>query len=320
MTKRCLDEAQIQSYLDGELPPEEFARAEAHLAACPACGTAAREAEEELSVFMRAFEADSLLSVPTERLRARVEAAVDGLRVSESRQAVGPEREGWSLRGWLASLAGSLALTPSRAVAFGGLAAALALGVIFAVVQSNVRPEGRETARVDLPTATGRTEAVVPAAEEAGAGAQSQETRQGSERVAEDVPARAASKPRTVNASLNRVREPRRAPVREARPAAAPEKAAEERLLPGEEKYLQSIAALEKTVKGVSDRVLEPSVRASFERNVEVVNQAIGASRRNALRNPKDKEAAKFLFSAYQSKVELLSAVVEQAQVAALNR
>ncbi|HEV2763457.1 MAG TPA: zf-HC2 domain-containing protein [Pyrinomonadaceae bacterium] len=332
MTKRCLDEGLIQSYLDGELSPEETARTEAHMAGCESCAAGVREAEAELAVFMRAFEADAALSVPTERLRERVEASVAGLQVSESRRTVEPEREGWSLRGWLASLADVFALTPARAVAFGGLAAVLAFGVLFAVVRRDVKPSADEMARSNKPTpGAAAAEAVRPTQETRDAGETTTNGTQSSKGLTEgktegEPEGRtegetlvAANQPRVVSASVKRAPAPRRAVVREARTNAAPEKNAGEKLLPGEERYIQSIASLEKTVQGVSDLVLQPSVRAEFERNVEVVNQAIGASRRNALRNPKDREAAKFLFSAYQSKVELLSAVVEQAQVAALN-
>jgi len=319
MTKRCLDEGQIQGYLDGELSPDDFARAEAHLASCGSCAAAVREAEAELALFMRAFEADASVSVPTERLRERVETAVSGLKASELQLAAESEREGWSLRGWLASLTGAFALTPARAVAFGGLAAVLAFGVLFAVVRREVKPSGDEIALSNAPTTGAASNGGVRPTQETQAASETAKGTDDPKAETEGETLVASHQPRTVNAGLRRVREPRRAVGREARPRVAPEKNADENVLPGEAKYLQSIASLEKTVQGVSDRVLQPSVRAEFERNVEVVNRAIGASRRNALRNPKDKQAAGFLFSAYQSKVELLSSVVEQAQVASLN-
>ena len=49
---------------------------------------------------------------------------------------------------------------------------------------------------------------------------------------------------------------------------------------------------------------------------VAVVNQAIVSSRVAARRNPQDTDAKEFLRAAYQNKVELLSAVADQTQLA----
>jgi hypothetical protein len=57
-----------------------------------------------------------------------------------------------------------------------------------------------------------------------------------------------------------------------------------------------------------------------LERNVAELDKAITASRRKAQRNPQDKDAKDFLFAAYQSKVELLTTVADQTQMAALGR
>ena len=66
--------------------------------------------------------------------------------------------------------------------------------------------------------------------------------------------------------------------------------------------------------------MLKPQVRAQYERNLAVLDKAIEETRLVARRNPKDKDAVDFLMSAYQSKVELLTTVADQAQVAALGR
>lgn len=320
MTKRCLDEGLIQSYLDGELSPDESARIESHALACAPCAAMVREAEEELALFASAFEADAALAVPTERLRDRIEMAVSDLQAARRREAVETSGEGWGVRRWFASLAGVFALTPARAAAFGGVAAVLTFAVIFSVVRSDVQKTQNQMARVNVPTpdvqpqTTHQTQGAdvnAPTRETSDPTTAGSTTTNTTASVT--PPAVSHRRAGVVNARDNNKRAPRRVNEREVKPAGEP-------MLPGEQKYLQSIASLEKTVQGVSDRVLQPSVRAEFERNVAVVDHAISASRRNALRNPKDAEAAKFLFSAYQSKVELLSAVVEQAQVAALGR
>lgn len=332
MTKRCLDEGAIQGYLDGELSPEEAARAEAHVAACDACAHAVREAEAELALFASAFELDASVPVPTERLRERIDAAVSELQYARGREAAESDGGTWSVRRWLASLAESFALTPARAAAFGGLAAVLAFAAVFAVLRPDVRRPDNDMASTHAPSrgaqpdaarTTGEPNTTAPTEgqqhETASAGHATPDGPDGTgvpggtANLPKDAPSRLNGSSHAKVVSARHARATRRPGVIEVEPAG-------ERLLPGEGKYVQAIASLEQTVKRVSDQVLQPSVRAEFEHNVAVVDQAISASRRNAMRNPKDREAAKFLFSAYQSKVELLSAVVEQAQVATLGR
>ena len=43
---RCLDEAKLQSYFDGELSIELMESVTSHLASCVTCAAAARELEE----------------------------------------------------------------------------------------------------------------------------------------------------------------------------------------------------------------------------------------------------------------------------------
>ena len=90
--------------------------------------------------------------------------------------------------------------------------------------------------------------------------------------------------------------------------------------MPGEKNYREAIASLEVAVKAGGDAVLNPSARIEYERNIAVLDRAIEETRRVALRNPKDKDAVSFLMAAYQSKVELLTTVADQTQVAALGR
>ena len=91
-------------------------------------------------------------------------------------------------------------------------------------------------------------------------------------------------------------------------------------LLQGEKSYQTAIASLEKTIKMGGDSSLKPSLRVEYERNLAILDTAIAQTRQVAAQNPKDKDAVGFLMSAYQSKVELLTKVADQAQVAALGR
>jgi len=78
--------------------------------------------------------------------------------------------------------------------------------------------------------------------------------------------------------------------------------------------------AIEETIKLGGDATLRPAVRVTYERDLALLDSAIKETRRVAAENPKDKDAVGFLMSAYQSKVELLTKVADQAQVAALGR
>ena len=90
--------------------------------------------------------------------------------------------------------------------------------------------------------------------------------------------------------------------------------------LPGEKEYQTAIASLEKTIKLGGDEAIRPALRADYERNLALIDSAITQTRQVAAQNPKDKDAVGFLMAAYQSKVELLTRVADQAQVAALGR
>ena len=96
--------------------------------------------------------------------------------------------------------------------------------------------------------------------------------------------------------------------------------APKEEALPGEKEYQTAIASLEKTIKFGGEQSLRPTLRADYERNLALLDSAIQQTRQVAAQNPKDKDAVGFLMAAYQSKVELLTRVADQAQVAALGR
>src|SRR5215207_4705997 len=79
---RCLDEAKLQSYFDGELSIELMESATSHLAACVTCAAAARELEQEAALLTAALSPEFEASVPTELLRQRIDAAVLGERIA----------------------------------------------------------------------------------------------------------------------------------------------------------------------------------------------------------------------------------------------
>ncbi|MDQ1612366.1 MAG: hypothetical protein QOG00_2297, partial [Pyrinomonadaceae bacterium] len=96
----------------------------------------------------------------------------------------------------------------------------------------------------------------------------------------------------------------------------APPATNNEPVLADEKTYLSSIASLTSAIETQGAEGMSPTLRAEYERNLAVVNQAIVSSRVAARRNPQDTDAKEFLRAAYQNKVELLSAVADQTQFA----
>ena len=299
MTDRHLDEGIIQAYIDGELSQAHAAATAAHLAACEACTAALAEAEGETSFFATAFAPDDSLSVPTAALRARLNAAVAQLEASkESEQR---HSQGWSFGGFLASLSGLFTFTPQSAIAFASLLAVVVAGVIYLSVQ---RP--RQTP--DKPQGTSEVAKINPAPE----------------RPLEVTPTPTIFEPKPVtpnetgNGRTGHVQAKQNARSDNRRPAVAPAPKVE--ALPGEKEYQTAIASLEKTIKFGGEQSLRPALRADYERNLALLDSAIEQTRKVAAQNPKDKDAVGFLMATYQSKVELLTRVADQAQVAALGR
>ncbi len=235
--------------------------------------------------------------MPTAALRARLNAAVAQLETSSESEP----RHSQARRsgGFLASLAGLFNFTPRAAAAFATLLLAVAAGIIYISSQksqqTNNSPEiARTTNPTPAPAVTTTPENVEP-------------------KPAAPIEKASGGGPTVVPAKHGT----RRSNVR--RQPAAP-RAPKEEALPGEKAYQTAIASLEKTIKSGGDESFRPAVRADYERNLALIDSAIAQTRQVAARNPKDKDAVGFLMSVYQSKVELLARVADQAQVATLGR
>jgi hypothetical protein len=50
-----------------------------------------------------------------------------------------------------------------------------------------------------------------------------------------------------------------------------------------------------------------PALQVEYEHSLAVINNAIAATRDVARKNPKDPQAAQFVLTAYQSKVDLMN-------------
>lgn len=293
MTDRHLDEAILQAYIDGELSHTHAVATAAHLAACAACSAALAAAEDESSFFATAFAPDDSVGVPTAALRARLNAAVAQLEAPADSEE--QHSQGWNLGGFLASLSGLFTFTPRTAAAFATLLVAAAAGIIyFASQKTPPTPSTPEVAQTHNPA---------PASKATPESFKPESGEPKPVKKVNDGPAYVAAKYGT----------------RSTRKPVAP-RAPKEETLPGEKDYRTAIASLEKTIKLSGDESLRPALRADYERNLALIDSAITQTRQVAAQNPKDKDAVGFLMSAYQSKVELLTRVADQAQVSALGR
>jgi hypothetical protein len=176
------------------------------------------------------------------------------------------------------SLAGLLFPSPPRAFGYASLAAVIILSAIFGVVYLQRRP-ATSVAQVDPRkplAATSPALAPEPSPKVPGPG-------QGPGPVAgpPKMPLRKTPRRNTTDAAF----------------------------LPGERNYVKTIAALDSTIK--SDAPLRPSLRVDYEHNLALLDHAIEMTRDAALKNPKDAQAKKFMYAAYQSKVALLNQVAD---------
>ncbi len=295
--RECIEEGILQGYVDDELSPETMERVAAHLSACATCAEAATVASGEMSLFTSAFEAENALEIPTVTLRERIDAAIAEM----NRPAELFERkQSGRLGDWLASFAGLFKVSPQRALGFASLVAIVAFAAIFALVRLN-RSEATDNspqtvAEVNDPKTTGGKGSPSPTPPKAG-----------SPDVDPDKDDKAAPKKQTT-------------PKKQVRPVLVPEP---EQLqkddlaakpLPGEQNYLKAIDSLAYEIQASGETAMKPSLRAEYERNLAIVDQAIDSTRRVARRNPNDPDASEFLYSSYQSKLDLLSAVAEQVR------
>jgi hypothetical protein len=347
--KNCLDEGTLQAYLDGELSAETSNGVAAHLAACGTCAGAAGAAEQELALFSEAFAPAFSASVPTEKLRARLDEAIAGLNTPPLRPAPATSQAHGSrlllllLRSYFDSLLASLkTFTPRQATAFASFLVAVALAVVFALMQTPDRPNAPEQIARNNPmpaspvVQTGNGAArdnrdasaarnVESAARDNNESAsrddnESAPGRPGDERAAIARSERAAAAKVGLSGVRARVGVTRDAGGNAGEAANTPDAAIAattvEPLLADEKTYLSSIASLTSAIEAEGAAAMTPTLRAEYERNLAVVNQAIVSSRVAARRNPQDTDAKEFLRAAYQNKVELLSAVADQTQLA----
>jgi hypothetical protein len=277
--KQCLDEGMLQSYFDGELSTLLMERATSHLASCVTCASAARELEEENALLSEAFAMEFADSVPTERLRRRIDAAVSGIQIVRP-VVQQPSR----VSSFFSSLTSLFTLAPQRTMGYAALMLVLVFGVIFGLAKLR-------GSAPDESTIAGVKATVNPTSAITDSGAIVKTVDSIKTPVEEEPPVKVKRQRRQVATQVA----PKPAPVK---------------LLPGERAYLQTIAKLDTTIKeGKKD--MRPALQVEYERNLAVVDRTIAATRNAAKKNPGDPDAADFMFAAYQSKVDLLNTIAD---------
>jgi len=292
--RECVDEGILQSYFDGELSSKMAEGVASHLASCVGCAQAARELESESLLLAEALEPEFVLSVPTERLRHRVDAAIAGLQVKSTRASVASNAGGMPavpvVRRWVQSIAELFTLSPQRAFGYAGLAAV----ILFATVVGGIY--WRYVGQVNDSENKSIIVAVNPGADNS---------------LPSPLPVKGADVTAPTNDGPKQP--PNKKPI-SPRPGGGNVIANQVRLLrllPGERSYLKTIASLDATINAESSRQMKPSLQVEYQRNLAMVDQAIAATRSAAKVNPSDPDAAEFMFAAYQSKIDLLNQVAD---------
>lgn len=325
--RACVDEGTLQAYLDGELGVARAGEVAAHLSACETCAAFAHEATDHFTLLSSALDAGETLNVPTEHLRARIDAAIAELQPTRNTSSTTSTSLVERLRAFASSLPTQLAFAPRGATAFASfLVAAVLIAAIFYVLrpQSHTSP-GEKQKTVEIA-------AIKPSSNADGAGTQESAVNTGSAgdknraSASEDVREAKSPAPRRVtrassgSVGFTEAVYKREGSVRGEASRTNDSNASDVPLLPVEKSYASAIASLKSSIDQQKAQSMTPTLRAEYERNLAVVDRAIGASRAAARRDPSDKDAQEFLRAAYQDKLELLRTVADQTQIASIGR
>ncbi len=297
MSRNCLDIGTIQAFLDGETRGEETDAISGHISTCDACAMMLADAEEEMSFVMAAVESDVNTLVPTQRLWSRINDAID-----EERTKVSFWHRVYA--GLTSLMAGpSLATAAVVLVLFGFFAFIFTPGggldapanQVVAVPQQTAAPVNLPSQAVTAPQNT------MPA-----------------------TPDIAITQPEAMPPATTQPKaEPARAiqasyrPERAARPSGGDFRPVNALYVPGEDSYLNTIETLKASYDSQKDRVLSPSSRVAFERDLAVVENSIKKMREVVRKNPNNQAARQVLYSSYQDKIDLLNSVGQKEELLA---
>jgi Putative zinc-finger len=270
--KNCIDEGTLQAWFDGELAADEAASVAAHLSACADCAAESRAVEAESLMLSEALAPEFAGTVPTERLRQRVDSVV----ASRHYEKAPAQTSRWSAFAELFSF---------RPLAYATAAAALVLvGIIGFIYLKNQQP----TAIANKNSAPAVTF----------------ETPKESPQLVKDQPREPFANqnaPKPVHVAG--VPAPKRV-IR-----AIPEEPVATSLAWQERQYENAIAKLDEALK--TQPPMRPALQVDYEYNMAVIDSAIKTTRDAAKKNPKDPLANQFMLAAYQSKVDFMNQIAD---------
>ncbi len=310
----CPDEAILQSYVDGELSAEATETMAAHLFTCSLCSVAMVEIKSETLLLDAAFGQAFSAQPPTEKMRARLDAYL-AAQTDERIANIEPrtKRVNYAAR-WRHAFAAFFALPGTRRVAFACVAALMLVGFfLFFVGSRRTMPQ----------IAMNKTEvgSVMPALNAVSAPPETQYTQSllanspmketNNARHEVEVIAPIAKLPHARRTNVERVHDESLAANIAARRFHSPAPAAE--FLPGEQSYLKAIASLSAALEANDEKTSSPA-RVDYKRDLAIVDKAINATRREAVRHPRDTDATEFLLVAYQSKLDLLDTIASASR------
>jgi len=269
--KNCIDEGILQAWFDGELPADEAARVAAHLNICAVCSATATAVEAESLTLREALGPEFAASVPTERLRARVDSAVARL---DQAKVTTVRASRWDP---FTQFFGSF-----RPLAYASVAAVILVAAIFGFVYMKKQKTTTVAVSSNPPLQTPAPQA---------------------------SPVPVLPQPHNDTVKSGPSAPPRFVVARKSKPAGRT--SAEEpdamSLAWQQRQYEYAIAKLSEALK--YQPPMRPALQVEYEYNMAVADSTIAASREAARKNPKDPLANQFMLAAYQSKVDLLNEI-----------
>ncbi len=290
MNGNCYDIGTIQAFLDGEVTPQISAAISDHISMCDDCSLKLAAADEENAFVFAALDREMDALVPTQRLWSKINESIE---IEKSREPF------WAR---FAAFVSATVATPSMAVAAGLL-------MVFSVsiaVWSLRSGDQVETASATDPSPANRTSAAPP-------------TREIPAPVLIDVKpdATVAAEDRRSSETRPVLQKAVYRPAERTLAARAVNIEASAQYISGEESYVKTIADLKNTVDKQKDFVLDPRSRVAYERDLAVVNDAIGKMKQVVKKDPANQTARQLLLNSYQNKVDLLNSVAEKEELMA---
>ncbi len=298
MKDNCFEIGTIQAFLDGELTSDLSENVARHVADCDDCAVLLAEAEDETAMAFSALESELNTLVPTQRLWLKINDSIEK-----------KEKTFWEKVYAFVSNSTSVAFA-SGLIIFGVFVGILnwqrsnetenSVARVAAEKQNIILPVSKsETNTAQTPSIDDSPEINIVETKQEKKYYQIDKTKFIKAEKSQKIIKQPRVNPETQNAETNY------------------ELRMTNDELPGEDSYLKTIAALTKTVDNRKDETLKPSARFAFEKDLAVIDDAIGKMQAEVKKNPKDETAKEMLRSSYQNKIDLLNSVTEKSELMA---